>query len=35
MDDYTFDYLADFRSMYSEFATDMSNYGFIEQRTCH
>ena len=30
MDDYTFDYLGDFRSMNPEFATNMANYGFVE-----
>ena len=32
MDDYryTFDYLADFRSMNAEFAENMANYQFVE-----
>jgi len=29
MDDYTFDYLGDVRSMNPEFATNMANYGFV------
>ena len=30
MDDYEFDYLADFRSMNAEFAENMANYQFVE-----
>ena len=30
MDDYEFDYLADFREMNAEFAENMANYQFVE-----